>query len=175
LWDFGYEYKSTNTKQQLTKPKLPSNTQGQDKSGIYILTCNTCQMPYTGQTNRSLKQRYQEHIRYIRHIEPQSAYALHILNNKHEYGPHQSHHVLIKTTKHHYYYHTNNYISKYTTNTSSLFQKNTQANITPYINWYITHSIRHFPRDQPINTPPSTQLNQFHPDYASRQPTELGL
>jgi hypothetical protein len=44
-------------------------------------------MLYTGQTSRSLKQRYQEHIRYIRYNEPQSAYALHILNNKHEYGP----------------------------------------------------------------------------------------
>jgi len=24
------------------------------------------------------------------------------------------------------------------------------------------------PQDQPINTPPSTQLNQFHPDLANR-------
>jgi hypothetical protein len=39
---------------------------------------------YIGQTKRSLKLRYQEHIRYI---NPQSAYALHILNNGHEYGP----------------------------------------------------------------------------------------
>jgi len=44
-------------------------------------------MSYIGQTSSSLKQRYQEHIRYIRHNESQSAYALHILNNKHEYGP----------------------------------------------------------------------------------------
>jgi len=40
-----------------------------------------------GQTSRSLKQRYQEHVRYVRHNEPQSAYAQHILNNKQEYGP----------------------------------------------------------------------------------------
>ena len=38
-------------------------------------------MSYTGQTSHSLKQRCQEHI------EPQSAYALQILNNKYEYGP----------------------------------------------------------------------------------------
>jgi hypothetical protein len=44
-------------------------------------------MSYIGQTSRRLKQRYQEHIRYIRRNEPQSAYVLHILNNKHEYGP----------------------------------------------------------------------------------------
>jgi hypothetical protein len=31
--------------------------------------------------------RYQEHIRYIENNNPQSAYAMHILNNRHEYGP----------------------------------------------------------------------------------------
>ena len=40
-----------------------------------------------GQTSRNLKQRYKEHIRYIKNNNPQSAYALHILNNQHEYGP----------------------------------------------------------------------------------------
>jgi hypothetical protein len=40
-----------------------------------------------GQTSRNLKQRYQEeHIRYIRNNDPQSAFAQHILNNQHEYG-----------------------------------------------------------------------------------------
>jgi hypothetical protein len=39
-----------------------------------------------GQTSRSLKkQRYQEHIRYIRNNDPQSAFAQHVLNNQHEY------------------------------------------------------------------------------------------
>jgi hypothetical protein len=58
-----------------------------DKSGIYSLTCNTCQRANVGQTSRSLKLRYQEHTRYIKHNNPQSAYALHILQNRHEYGP----------------------------------------------------------------------------------------
>ena len=44
-------------------------------------------LAYVGQTSRNLKQRYQEHIRYIRNNDPQSAYALHILKNQHEYGP----------------------------------------------------------------------------------------
>jgi hypothetical protein len=34
----------------------------------------------------NLKQRYQEHLRYIRSNNPQSAYAQHILNNRHECG-----------------------------------------------------------------------------------------
>ena len=34
----------------------------------------------------SLNIQFQEHIRYIRNNNPQSAYALHILQNQHEYG-----------------------------------------------------------------------------------------
>jgi len=44
-------------------------------------------MAYIGQTNPNLRQRYQEHIRYRRHDNPQSAYAQYNLNNRHEYGP----------------------------------------------------------------------------------------
>jgi hypothetical protein len=83
----GISFKSTNTLQQPAKPKLASNTQEQNMSGINKLRCNICQMSYIGQTSCSLKQRYQKHIRYIRHNEPQSAYALHILNNEHEMAP----------------------------------------------------------------------------------------
>jgi len=44
-------------------------------------------MSYIGQTSRNLKQRYREDIRYIRNnIYTQSAYAQHILQNRHEYG-----------------------------------------------------------------------------------------
>jgi hypothetical protein len=84
--NIGISFKSTNTQEQLTKPKLASNTQEQDKSGIYKLTCNTCQTLCIGQISRSLK--HQEHVKiYKTHSEPQLAYALHILNNKQEYGP----------------------------------------------------------------------------------------
>jgi hypothetical protein len=44
-------------------------------------------MSYIGQTSRCLKQRYQEHVKYVRNNEPQLAYTLHIVNNKHAYGP----------------------------------------------------------------------------------------
>ena len=43
-------------------------------------------MSYVGQTSHSLYQRYKEHVSYIKHNNPQSSYALHILNNIHEYG-----------------------------------------------------------------------------------------
>jgi len=53
---------------------------------LHVLHCNTCKMSYIGQTSRDLNQRYQEHIRYIRNNDPQSACAQHILQNLHEYG-----------------------------------------------------------------------------------------
>ena len=55
-------------------------------SGIYKLTCNICKMLCIGQNSRKLNQRYQEHLRYVRNNDPQSAYAQHILQNLNEYG-----------------------------------------------------------------------------------------
>jgi hypothetical protein len=69
------------------KRKTSNTTLDHDKSGIYKLTCNTCHKSYIGQTKRSLKLRYQEHTQYNKNNNPQSAYAMHILNNRHEYGP----------------------------------------------------------------------------------------
>jgi len=66
-------------------------------SGIYRLTCNTCNQAYIGQTGRTINIRYKEHIRYIKTNNPQSAYALHILNNRHEYGPQEETMQLVKT------------------------------------------------------------------------------
>jgi len=85
--DIKIAFKSKNTLQQLTKPKIHNTTQDRDKSGIYKLTCNTFNRAYIGQTSRNLTLRYREHIRYIKNNHPQSAYALHILQNIHEYGP----------------------------------------------------------------------------------------
>ena len=61
-----------------------------DNSGIYELTCGTCQGVYIGQTGRSISIRYKEHVRYIKNNNPQSGYALHILNTRHEFGPQET-------------------------------------------------------------------------------------
>jgi hypothetical protein len=50
------------------------------------LTWKTCNLSYVGQTSRNLKTHFQEHIRYIKTNNPQSAYAQHILHSWHEYG-----------------------------------------------------------------------------------------
>ena len=77
-------FRTTNSIQkQLSKD--PSNLQ--NPSSIYKLKCNTCNKMYVGQSGRGIDTRYKEHIRYIRTNNPQSAYATHILQNRHEYGP----------------------------------------------------------------------------------------
>jgi hypothetical protein len=79
-------YKCSNTVAQLAKTALDHNIPPHNKSGIYSLTCKSCNLSYVGQTSRNLKTRFQEHTRYIKTNNPQLAYAQHILHNQHEYG-----------------------------------------------------------------------------------------
>jgi hypothetical protein len=67
---------------------------------MYALSCATCNKCYVGQTSRSLKLRYNEHKGYLKRNDPQSAYALHILNDRHEYGPMYSIMTLLKPIQH---------------------------------------------------------------------------
>ena len=85
-------FRTTNTIADKTKSKNNQDTDNpvdsthHNKSGIYQLTCRTCDKSYIGQTNRNIAVRYSEHSRYIRTNNPQSAYAEHILKNRHEYS-----------------------------------------------------------------------------------------
>jgi len=72
--------------QQSINTKNPQKIPDYNRSGVYKLTCKTCNMSYIGQNIRDLTQRYREHIRYIRINDPQSAYSQHILRNQYEYG-----------------------------------------------------------------------------------------
>jgi K+ transporter len=54
--------------------------------GIYRLQYETYNKSYVGQTGRTITIRHHEHTLYIKTNNPVSAYALHILNNRHEYG-----------------------------------------------------------------------------------------
>jgi hypothetical protein len=53
---------------------------------MYKLQSKSCNKSYVGQTGRSIEIRHHEHVRYIKTNNPILAYALHILNNRHEYG-----------------------------------------------------------------------------------------
>jgi len=72
-------FKCNNTISQLTKARTHNNTTIYDKSGICKLTCNTCKLSYVGQISRNLKFWYQEHLRYMKNNNLQSAVALHVI------------------------------------------------------------------------------------------------
>jgi hypothetical protein len=67
------------------KPRLPK-TDIYNQSGIYQLKCNDCSLKYIGQTGRTFKTRYKEHIYAIRTNKLNSKYAEHILDTGHTYG-----------------------------------------------------------------------------------------
>jgi hypothetical protein len=77
-------FKTTNTVLHQLQPR--KTIDASKTSGIYRLLCNTCNRSYVGQCGRTIAVCYKEHIRYIRPNDPASAYALHILNQQHEYG-----------------------------------------------------------------------------------------
>jgi energy-converting hydrogenase A subunit M len=79
-------FRSTNTIYHQLQHRL--NREPSELSGIYSykLQCMTCNKFYVGQSGRTIAVRYKEHIRYIRTNSLTSAYALHVLNQRHEYG-----------------------------------------------------------------------------------------
>jgi hypothetical protein len=64
------------TKQEQVKSKY-------DKSGIHQLKCPTCNMKYIGQTGRSFKTRFQEHLRDFKYNNQKSKFAQHLLDKEH--------------------------------------------------------------------------------------------
>ena len=79
-------FRCNNTLAHLVKTTTKTKTLPHNRPGIYQLKCHMCNHSYVGQTSRNPKTRYNEHIRFIKSNNPQSAYAQHILNNRHEYG-----------------------------------------------------------------------------------------
>jgi hypothetical protein len=67
--------------------QLSQKLNNANPSGIYQLKCNTYQNAYVGQSGRSITTRHKEHLRYIKNNNPTSAYAMHILDNRHEFSP----------------------------------------------------------------------------------------
>ena len=117
---------------------------------------------YIGQTSRNLKSRFQEHTRYIKNNDPRSAYPLHILKCRHEYGNINDTMTLLKSIDrpslllpHEQMYiqlfHHNNHIipEKYPNEQNSMFQ-------LLYNKYHTSHPPWHL-----INNP--TQPKQFFP------------
>jgi hypothetical protein len=63
-----------------------TKTEKYDNSGVYQMKCIDCPLRYIGQTGRTFKVRYKEHIQAIRNNNGNSGYSNHILNTGHTYG-----------------------------------------------------------------------------------------
>ena len=161
--NIGIALRNRNIFQQISKPKTIYQATKYDENGVYKHTNNKCHGLYIGQTSSSLRLKFQEHTRYIKHNEPQSAYALHILNCKHEYStfggtmtilnhiekpsrllPYEQ--LYIK-----FFYHNNQLIPEQHPNKHVLFSS-----------YLKIHIIRQTPPNISINTSMSTRQNQFH-------------
>jgi hypothetical protein len=57
-----------------------------EKSGVYEMKCQDCELKYIGQTSRTFHDRYKEHIRAIRSNNGNSGHSNHILNTGHAHG-----------------------------------------------------------------------------------------
>jgi hypothetical protein len=56
------------------------------KSGVYKLTCQTCEGSYVGQTGRKLSERLKEHeTAWKKHKKGHSSFAYHLIENDHEF------------------------------------------------------------------------------------------
>jgi hypothetical protein len=140
------------------------------KAEFINLTSNTCHRSYIRQTSNNLKLRFQEHTWYTKHNELQSAYTLHILNCKHEYGTISDTMSLLKQTDKpsplllyeqmyiQLFYHNNQLIPEQHPNEQNpMFQL--------FHNWYhMSHPTWHL--NQYFT---STQPNQFHCTLHTRQ------
>jgi hypothetical protein len=86
---------ATNTIQQ----QLTTKQTHDDPSGIYRTRCNARNNVYVGQSGRTIGIRFKEHVRYIRCNNSTSAYATHILENRHEYGTRENTLQLLKACR----------------------------------------------------------------------------
>ena len=66
--------------------QLSYKTSNINPSGVYELKCNACSKVYLGQSGKLITIRRKGNIRYIRTNNQTSAYAMHTLDNRHEYG-----------------------------------------------------------------------------------------
>jgi hypothetical protein len=78
-------YKTTNTIKHHLKPKTPA-TDIYNKNGVYQLKCNECPMKYLGQTGRTFRARFKEHIQDIKNNKSNSKFEQLILDTGHAYN-----------------------------------------------------------------------------------------
>jgi len=74
---------SNNNKIKTNLSNIKDKTPTEHKSGIYMISCNSCSSVYVGQTRRRCLTRFNKHVLAIANNQKQkSAYAKHVLEHK---------------------------------------------------------------------------------------------
>jgi hypothetical protein len=80
-------YTAKQTIRKLLSQKPKPTIDKFSNSGVYQLTCPNCRMKYIGQTGRSFKTCFSEHLRDFKHNIQKSKFSQHLLNSGHSIGP----------------------------------------------------------------------------------------
>ena len=80
-------YATKNNLGNILRRKSTDSSNIYTKSGIYQLTCPTCEKTYTGQTGRSFQVRFREHKYDYQNMHRKLKYAQHLLDEGHSFGP----------------------------------------------------------------------------------------
>jgi hypothetical protein len=80
-------YSTNNSVRKLLTARQQKPKCKYEKCGIYQITCPTCNMKYTGQTERPFKIRFQEYFRDFKYGNGKSSFVQHLMDNKHVIGP----------------------------------------------------------------------------------------
>lgn len=78
-------FKTRNKLGSLLKERTNTQTPIYDKCGVYKINCTDCQSYYIGQTSRSFKKRFKEHLPRKTTTPQTSNFAEHLVNQNHSY------------------------------------------------------------------------------------------
>jgi hypothetical protein len=81
------KFSTDNALKKLLATKHEHTRSKYDNSGIYQLTCPTCNMKYTGQARRPFKVCLRERFRDYKYGSGKPKFAAHLSENKHSTGP----------------------------------------------------------------------------------------
>ena len=91
---YGYNigFKTDNQLEKHFKKKNHTNNNFLDRTGVYKISCDSCDKIYIGQTGRSFRKRFNDHISKTQNINStqqlekvNTKYGLHLINNNHDY------------------------------------------------------------------------------------------
>lgn len=82
--DVTVSFKTNNKLGSILKPRPTEKKSLENYTGVYKISCDDCPKFYIGQTTRSFKTRFKEHLP-TKKSKTRSAYAAHLIDNNHNY------------------------------------------------------------------------------------------